>query len=146
MDSKQLFYIFGTLLYRIDGFYDNFAKNSNVKSGLMWLLYAINDGKPHSQKEICESWSLPRSTINTLTKQLEREGYVQLAQIKGEKRELALQLTQQGTLYAEKLLKELYAIEDEVCQTFGTMQQLNENLEKFSQVLYLTGAKHNTAK
>ena len=71
---------------------------------------------------------------------------MQLAQIKGEKRELALQLTQQGTLYADKLLKELYAIEDEVCQTFGTMQQLNESLEKFSQVLYRTGAKHNTAK
>lgn len=64
----------------------------------------------------------------------------------GEKRGLALQLTQQGTLYADKLLKELYAIEDEVCQTFGTMQQLNESLEKFSQVLYRTGAKHNTAK
>ena len=55
MDAKGFFYEFGKLLYRIDGFYDEFAKKSGVKPNLLWILYALADGKEHSQKEICDT-------------------------------------------------------------------------------------------
>ena len=121
MDCRKSFYEFGRALYKIDGFYAEYAKTSGVKENLLWVLYALNDGNKHSQKEICESWDLPRTTVNTIVKELEEEGYVVLSQIKGEKRELELALTEKGKAYAESLLSELYEIES---KAFGLLKEL----------------------
>ena len=104
MDSKSFFYEFGKLIYKVDGFYREFAKNLDVKENLLWILYALNDDKEHSQKEICDNWDLPRSTVNTIMKELEADGYVKLLQIKGEKRELLVKLTDSGKEYSKVLL------------------------------------------
>lgn len=122
MDCRKSFYEFGRALYKIDGFYAEYAKTSGVKENLLWVLYALNDGNKHSQKEICESWDLPRTTVNTIVKELEEEGYVVLSQIKGEKRELELALTEKGKAYAESLLSELYEIES---KAFGLLKELD---------------------
>ncbi len=114
MDNKQAFYAFGKTFYRIDGFYAEYAKESGVKENLLWILYALNDGNSHSQKEICDSWDLPRTTVNTIIKELENDGYINLIQIKGEKRELEVVLTDKGKSYADSLLDKLYKIEEKV--------------------------------
>ena len=111
MNSKLFFYEFGKMIYRIDGFYREFAKRLDVKENLLWILYALNDGNMHSQKEICDNWDLPRSTVNTIMKELELDGYIELIQIKGEKRELQVKLTEAGKNYSSILLKDLYEIE-----------------------------------
>ncbi len=131
MNSKLFFYEFGKMIYRIDGFYAEYAKKSDVKENLLWILYALNDGKLHSQKEICDSWDLPRSTVNTIMKELENDGYVELLQIKGEKRELQIRLTKEGVNYSSNLLKDLYEIERK------TFDELNNKdvIEKMEEVL-----------
>ena len=111
MNSKLFFYEFGKMIYRIDGFYREFAKRLDVKENLLWILYALNDGNMHSQKEICDNWDLPRSTVNTIMKELESDGYIELIQIKGEKRELQVKLTETGKNYSSIFLKDLYEIE-----------------------------------
>lgn len=126
MDSKTFFYEFGKLVYRIDGFYAEYAKRSGVKSNLLWVLYALNDGNEHSQKEICDSWDLPRTTVNTIVKELEEEGYVSLKQIKGEKRELSLSLTEKGKEYADGILKDLYVIERNAYKKLKDSDVLNK--------------------
>lgn len=114
MDAREFFYEFGKLLYRIDGFYDDFAKDSGVKPNLLWILYALNDKKAHSQKEICTTWMLPTSTVNTIIKELEEDGYVELVKIKGEKRELRVKLTDKGLTYADDVLKNVYEMEKDI--------------------------------
>lgn len=52
MNSRSFFYDFGRALYHVDSFYDEFAKQSNVSSALLWVLYALNDGNSHTQIEI----------------------------------------------------------------------------------------------
>ena len=58
MNSRTFFYDFGRALYHVDSFYDEFAKQSNVSSALLWVLYALNDGNPHTQIEISNDWEL----------------------------------------------------------------------------------------
>ena len=137
MNSKQFFYEFGRALYKIDGFYAAYAKDSGVKENLLWVLYALNDGNAHSQKEICESWDLPRTTVNTIVKELEEEGHVTLTQIKGEKRELNLVLTVKGKAYADHLLTNIYQMESEVFNELGDM----ELVTKLNQLLHALQAK-----
>lgn len=138
LDSRTFFYEFGKNLYGVDGFYAEYAKKFDVKENLLWILYALNDGKRHSQKEICDSWDLPRSTVNTIMKELEVGGYVLLSQIQGEKRELDVTLTDKGEKYAEELLGELYEIEKRVYMRFQNSDLIYE-LKRIREELFKQG-------
>lgn len=130
MDAKKFFYCFGKALYQVDAVYDNFAKDSGVVSPtLMWILYALNDGGEHTQREICADWSLPKSTVNTVTMELKKNGYIELEPIKGKRREMTVILTQKGKEYADSLLAAIYEKEASV------FDKLNENEKKVT--LYL---------
>lgn len=41
MNSRSFFYDFGRALYHVDSFYDEFAKQSNVSSALLWVFVCI---------------------------------------------------------------------------------------------------------
>lgn len=96
----------------IDGAYYTLSKDAGVKENLFWLLYSLDDGEFHSQKQICDDWMLPRATVNTLIKQCEASGYVTLQSIPGRKRELQICLTEAGTAYTRKALKDVYEAEE----------------------------------
>lgn len=114
MDEKAFFYSLGKEIYNLDAVYANFAKQSGVPPTLMWILYALNDGKKHTQIEICRTWDLPKSTVNTIIKDLENNSYIALLPIKGKKREMTIVLTDEGKKYANEILTELYKIEAEL--------------------------------
>ena len=114
MNSRSFFYDFGRALYHVDSFYDEFAKQSNVSSALLWVLYALNDGKSHTQIEISNDWDLPKTTVNTIVKELQQKAYVELVAIKGKRREMTIVLTVDGKKYANDLLSKLYEKENDV--------------------------------
>ena len=55
---------------KIDGSYYFYARKLGVKENTLALLYELDDGHPHSQKQISEDWQIPKTTINTIVKQL----------------------------------------------------------------------------
>lgn len=118
MNSRSFFYSFGKALYHVDSFYGEFAKKSNISSALLWVLYALNDGEAHTQIEISNDWELPKTTVNTVIKEIQQNGYVELVPIKGKRREMSIVLTQSGKKYADTLLSDLYKIEAEVYNSF----------------------------
>lgn len=96
----------------IDGAYYSLSKDAGVKENLFWLLYSLDDGEFHSQKQICDDWMLPRATVNTLIKECEAAGYITLQSIPGRKRELQICLTEAGTIYTRNALKDVYEAEE----------------------------------
>ena len=66
-----------TAFNKIDGSYYFCAKSLGVKENTLAVLYALDDGLPHSQKQLSEEWLIPRTTVNTIVKELEKEGYDQ---------------------------------------------------------------------
>jgi len=95
----------------IDGTYSGLSKLSNVKENLFWLLYVLDDGEFYTQKQICEDWLFPKTTINTLIKECEATGYITLRQIPGRRRELQICLTDAGRAYARQTLNNVYEVE-----------------------------------
>lgn len=130
------FYKFGKLIYKIDYFYAEVAKKSGVKPNLMWILYALNDGKSHSQKEISISWDIPITTINTIIKELNNDGYVELIHIPGKRREMNIILTDKGREYSKNILNDIYKIEDKVFKSLGDKKRINDDLEFLLEKLY----------
>lgn len=94
----------------IYGVYELIAKKIGIKENTLALLYALDDGKPHSQKEICEQWLIPRTTLNTIVKECVQKGYVFLNEDNG-KKEKEICFTPEGQDFAEKILKQVYEIE-----------------------------------
>lgn len=137
MDSKTFFYQFGKALYHVDAVYEEFAKQSGVASPTMlWILYALGDGNEHTQREICLDWDLPKSTVNTVMSDLKRKGYVELIPIKGKRREMNIVLTDQGKMYAEKLLFDIYKKEAKVFSKLDKQDLIViECLEKIAKYL-----------
>ena len=58
---------------RLDRLYYIAARKLGVKDNSLLLYYVLNDGKAHSQKEISEEWLVPRTTLNTVVKELKKD-------------------------------------------------------------------------
>ena len=123
MNSRTFFYDFGRALYHVDSFYDEFAKKSNVSSALLWVLYALNDGKPHTQIEISNDWELPKTTVNTVIKDIQKDGYALLVPIKGKRREMSIVLTENGKKFADNVLSDLYKKEADAYKALTSEEQ-----------------------
>lgn len=120
---------------RIDGIYERMSARLGIKLNLICLLYALDDGSPHSQKEISENWMLPRTTLNTITKECIEKGYVTLAPIPGKRREMNLILTDSGKTYARRYLDEIYRAEEKAFAAADVGEQSLESFERFCERL-----------
>lgn len=119
MDRFTFFRMLGEAVYRIDSAYDVFSKNAGIKANMLWLLSALNDGQTHTQSQICWDWNYPRTTINTLVKELEQQGYVELIPVAGTRRELYIVLTDAGKAYADSILKPVYDAEEQLFERYS---------------------------
>ena len=137
MNEKEFFYRLGQSIYKIDSVYDVLAKKVDIPPTLLWILYALNDGKKHSQRDICENWSLPKSTVNTIIKELEEKKLVILIQIKGKRREMFVELTKKGCMYASEKLESVYLFEKCIYEKIKqNATQILENFESIAKKLY----------
>lgn len=95
---------------RMDGVYYYFARCSGLPENLLALLYALEDGRPHSQKEICEDWMIPKTTINTIVREQVAAGHITLRAGAG-RREKIISLTESGRAFAREALRGICAAE-----------------------------------
>ncbi len=124
-------------LYNIDLAYLINERKQNISDSELCLMYALDDGESHSQKEISEQWLIPRQTINTITKRWEKEGLLVQTSIPGRRREMRVTLTDTGKAYAKSFLELIYAAEEKALQK--TMERYSdefiEAIEYFGQNL-----------
>ncbi len=147
MDRFSFYRLLGEAVYRIDGAYDVFSKDAGIPPTMLWVLSAINDGKAHTQSQICWDWNFPRTTVNTQVKELQRLGYVTLRPVPGTRRELYVELTAAGKEYADQVLAPVYAAEEELFQRYfqGREPQFVAELNRFATVMkefFMTGTYH----
>lgn len=109
---REMMRKFAMALNNIDEVYCSDKPQTGVTGSELWLLYALDDGELHSQKQICEEWGIPRTTLNTTIKRVEAEGYLTLMPIPGKRREMNICLTDSGKAYAKKVLCSIYEAED----------------------------------
>lgn len=93
-----------------DGAYYYFARSRQVNENMLMLLYALDDGLPHSQKQVCSDWLLPKTTVNSVVRELRAAGHLELIS-QTNSREKLLALTESGRAFAQALLQPLYRAE-----------------------------------
>ena len=95
---------------KMDGLYYLWGKNTGISETMLILMYALNDNQMYTQKQVCEQFSIPKTTINTIVKELIEKGLIVFEN--GENlKEKNLTLTKKGKIYAEEITGELKEIE-----------------------------------
>ena len=94
----------------ITGIYSLMAKKIGIKENTLTLLYALDDGKTHSQIEISREWLIPKTTLNTIVKECVATGLVELAP-EEHTQEKRVFLTEAGRKAARSALNVVYALE-----------------------------------
>lgn len=138
MDEKvALIMRLDTAINKLDGAYYLWARRHLLKENTLSVLYALDDGKPHTQAQIARDWLIPRSTINTVVKELVALGYARLTKLND--KEKWVELTAEGEVYAKAALKELYDAEiaaiDKTIEVFSPA--FVDALEKYTDTLCL---------
>ncbi len=96
---------------RIDGIWYHLARKSGMKVNTLSLLFALDDGRARTQRQICQEWIIPKTTINTVVKECIHAGYVQ-SSAGPDGREKLLSLTEAGRKYADAALQDFYRVEN----------------------------------
>lgn len=138
MDEKvALIMRLDTAINKLDGAYYLWARRHLLKENTLSVLYALDDGKPHTQAQIARDWLIPRSTVNTVVKELVSLGYARLTKLND--KEKRVKLTAEGEVYAQAALKELYDAEiaaiDKTIEAFSPT--FVDALERYTETLCL---------
>lgn len=99
------------------------------------VMYVLDDGKPHSQREISQEWLVPKTSVNTIVKRWEKEGLITMVPIAGRRREMHVTLTEAGHKYSNIFLSFLYQAEEQAL--YKTIEKYSDN---FIEVIEFFGA------
>lgn len=122
MDNSDALRSLLIAINKIDGMYYLCSRKLGIKYTTLTLLYAIGDRKSHSQKKICDDWLIPKTTLNTIVKDMVNAGYITLS-AENHSREKEIRLTDLGHIYSETLVKHF---------TDSEQIAIEKSLQKFS--------------
>lgn len=127
----------GLAINKIVGVYYLLARHYGCNENTLAFLYALDDGQPHSQKEISDEWLIPRTTVNSTVKHMLADGYITCT-TEPHKKEKAIMLTEKGRAYAAELFRGVYQAEEQAI--IDTLEQFSPEfvsaLERFSARLH----------
>ena len=83
MTIRQQMKLLCTCLCRQDELYAAVSKRHGLSYHTAMTLYALDQDEGCTQKEIAKTWLIPKQTVNTVVKELERQGYIYTVKGKG---------------------------------------------------------------
>lgn len=101
------------------GLYAAWARKHGISYHELLVLYTIRNQGFCTQKQICDSYLLPRQTMNHVFWDLRNRGLLDLSPEYSVGREKAFVLSEQGKRYAAPLLKALNQMEMQSLADFG---------------------------
>ena len=110
-------------IIKFRGVYSAWSKKHNISYNEMLVLYMIRDNGFCTQKQICESYLLPRQTMNYVMNDMRARGLLAVSRDNDlthrAGREKRFVLTEKGKEYAGPLLDSLTKIERQAVERIG---------------------------
>lgn len=110
------------LYYKIIGLYDRLDNALGINPHLYKVLYGLVVSDLHTQKDIAQSYEMPKQTINNVILSLQKQGFIEVQTSPTDKREKLIYLTQSGTKYAQDFIVQYTDFEREIYQRLGTQK------------------------
>lgn len=122
---------FNKLYYKTLGLYARLDSALGVNGFLYKVLYALAISDLHTQKDIAQSYEMPKQTINNIILSLQKQGFVEVQTSHTDKREKLIALTPSGKIYAQDFIAKYTDFEQKVYEKLGA-QKLQKLIEIFS--------------
>lgn len=119
------------------GVYSVWSKKHGISYNEMLVLYTIREHGFCTQKQICDSYLLPRQTMNHVILDMRKRGLLVYSPAHCVGREKAFVLSEQGRVYAQPLMDSLERIEECAVEQMGAenIRVMTEHMLKYSAVL-----------
>ncbi|MDO4270587.1 MAG: MarR family transcriptional regulator [Eubacteriales bacterium] len=118
MEIRAQMELFNTCFCKVNELYREWAKRNGMSYNTMMTLYALGESRGATQKQIADDWLIPKQTVNTVVKDLEKRGLVRFEPLPGG-RQKAVCLTEAGRAFADACLKTLYESEERAMRSLG---------------------------
>ena len=121
------------------GIYSAWSKNHNISYNEMLVLYTIRDEGFCTQKQICDSYLLPRQTMNNVFLKMRKEGIIEIDPSRGIGKEKAFVLTDKGKTYSAPFLNSMNRVESYAAKIMGEkkIRQMTELVKEFDRALQI---------
>ena len=117
--TKELWDHINHAIIKFRGVYAAWSKKHDISYNEMLVFYTIRDNGFCTQKQICDSYLLPRQTINHVFVKLCADGIIEISSEYSSGREKAFILTDRGRAYAGPLIDSLNRIEEKAIALMG---------------------------
>lgn len=124
-------------IIKFRGVYAAWSGEHNISYHEMLVFYTIREKGFCTQKQICDSYILPRQTMNNVIAALRREGILKNSEEYSTGREKAFVLTEKGVDYARPLLHAMNTVECRAVELLGAekLEALTELMLEYDQAL-----------
>ena len=120
--TKELWDQITRAIIKYRGIYAAWSKQHEISYNEMLVFYTIRDEGFCTQKQICDSYLLPRQTMNHVFAKLCADGIIEASAAHSAGREKAFVLTERGRAYAEPLIESLNRMEEKAVALMGNEQ------------------------
>lgn len=95
------------------GVYRGIVSRSGISENEFWIWYSliIMEGE-YSQRDICNSWSLSKQTVNTIVTHMVERGMAFLEVVPGTRNRKIIRLTEAGKKYGESIVRSVSEAEN----------------------------------
>lgn len=118
---KQQLETMNQQMKELAGIYHQAAVGLGISDNEFWVWYTLLVmGEEYSQQDICDLWSLPKQTVNSVVANLVKKQYVTLEMVPGTRNRKLLRLTKAGRCYGEAVVRPVFEAE------YRTVSRLSE--------------------
>lgn len=123
-------------IIKLRGAYADWARANNMNYHELLVFYSLHELGSCTQKQICDSYRLPKQTVNNIVLALQKAGYLELVP-GGPGRSKLMRLTPAGKVYEQQRMGALYTLEQKAVEDMEpqNLQKMNELLLRFGDIL-----------
>ncbi len=115
--------------------YRGAAKRLGLPEGAFWILYTLREaGREMTQSEVCAAMYEPKQTVNSALKKLERDGIIELLEMK-DKRSKRCHLTEKGVRLSKETVDKVISAERKALSEMEETELFLELYHKFTKLL-----------
>ncbi|OPH38310.1 MarR family winged helix-turn-helix transcriptional regulator [Moraxella lacunata] len=109
---------FGQTASHLYGLYETWAKSKGINYATLAVLHTLVKQGVCTQKEIWQTWTLPKQTVSATCQKLHKDGLLAFDST-ADGREKLMELTEHGCAFAMPIINELDDMESRAVMAFG---------------------------
>lgn len=105
----------------MNNMYEAWSRSNGLSYNAMLILYSLwEDENGCTQKTICQQWTLPKQTVNTILKDYEKKNLIEFSVASNDHRNKLVRLTEAGKAFTKDIIPKLQKLETEVMERLGS--------------------------